>query len=68
MDTKARMALKATTWQISGFIVMTLIGLAFTGSVTASGGIAAVGALTGFVNYFGHELIWSKIKWGRRTP
>ena len=68
MDTKARMAAKATTWQISGLIVMTLIGLAFTGSLTAGGGIALVGCLTGFVNFFLHELLWSRVKWGRRAP
>ena len=66
MDTRTRMAAKAVTWQILGFIVMTLIGFAFTGSLSAGGGIALVACLTGFVTYFGHEMVWSKIPWGRR--
>lgn len=67
MDTTKRLTLKALTWQVSGFVIMTLIGLAVTGSFKAGGGIAALGAVVGFGTYFCHELIWSKIKWGR-TP
>ncbi|MBU2957822.1 DUF2061 domain-containing protein [Paracoccus sp. 1_MG-2023] len=67
METRRRIALKAVTWQIMGFVVMTAIGFAFTGSVRAGGGIAVVGAVTGFLCYFGHELAWSRIGWGRRS-
>ena len=65
MDTKKRLTLKAITWQFVGFAVMLLIGLIFTGSVSAGGGIALVGTLAGFVGYFCHELVWSHISWGR---
>jgi uncharacterized membrane protein len=65
MDTTKRLTLKALTWQVAGFIVMMLISLIFTGSVSASGGIAIAGSAAGFVSYFFHELIWSKINWGR---
>jgi uncharacterized membrane protein len=69
MDSKVRLLTKSVTWQFAGLITMTLIGFLFTGSVAAGGGIAIVGALTGFVCYFVHELAWSKITWGlRRTP
>ena len=67
MDTTKRLTLKAVTWQVSGFIVMMLISLIITGSVTASGGIAVAGSAAGFVSYFCHELIWSKVSWGRNA-
>lgn len=37
------------------------IGFLFTGSITASGGIAIVGSITGFIAYFAHELAWAKV-------
>jgi len=65
MDSKTRILIKAITWQVMGLFSMMLIGFLFTGSLTASGGIAVVGAVTGFVCYFVHEIAWSKISWGR---
>ncbi len=67
MDTPTRLIVKSATWQIAGFVMMMLIGFLFTGSVVASGGIAVAGSVTGFLSYFLHEMIWSKINWGRRT-
>ncbi|WP_187428159.1 hypothetical protein ROLI_002900 [Roseobacter fucihabitans] len=65
MDSTIRLITKATTWQVLGLFSMMLIGYLVTGSVAAGGGIALAGAITGFVAYFIHELIWSKIAWGR---
>lgn len=65
MDTTPRLITKSITWQVSGLVVMTLIGYLFTGSVSAGGGIAIASALVGFVSYFMHEMAWSKIGWGR---
>lgn len=64
MDSKTRLLTKAVTWQVAGLFSMSLIGYFFTGSVAAGGGIALAGAVTGFVAYFVHELVWSKIAWG----
>ncbi|MEM9496457.1 MAG: DUF2061 domain-containing protein [Pseudomonadota bacterium] len=66
MDSKFRLLTKAVTWQICGFVAMALIGFAFTGSLVASGGIAAASSITGFAAYFVHELVWSKVSWGVR--
>ncbi len=68
MDTKKRLFTKSLTWQLAGIVTMTLVGLLFTRSVTASGGIAIVGSITGFFSYFLHELLWSRISWGRWKP
>jgi uncharacterized membrane protein len=65
MDTQVRLLTKSATWQIMGFLTMTLIGYLFTGSISASGGIAVTGTIIGFVSYFAHEKLWSKVAWGR---
>lgn len=65
MDSKIRLFAKAVTWQVAGLFSMMLIGFLFTGSVAASGGIALVGAITGFLAYFVHEVAWSHVAWGR---
>jgi len=64
MDSKFRLLTKAVTWQIAGFFSMMLISFLYTGSVAASGAIAISGSIAGFVSYFAHELVWSKIAWG----
>ncbi|MEM7633733.1 MAG: DUF2061 domain-containing protein [Pseudomonadota bacterium] len=66
MDTTTRTIAKSATWQIAGFFTMTLIGFLFTNSITAGGGIAVAGSVTGFLSYFLHEMAWSRINWGRK--
>ncbi|MBU2937501.1 MULTISPECIES: DUF2061 domain-containing protein [Pacificibacter] len=66
MDSKIRLIAKSITWQLAGLFTMTLIGFVFTGSFAAGGGIAISGAVVGFICYFAHEIVWSKINWGRR--
>lgn len=65
MDSTIRLITKAVTWQVAGFFTMMLIGFLFTGSIAASGGIAFVGSAAGFVSYFLHEMVWSRVAWGR---
>ena len=66
MDTTRRIFAKSVTWQAMGFISMTLAGLFFTGSVSASAGIALTGAIMGMIGYIAHEFVWSRVTWGRR--
>lgn len=66
MDSTIRLLTKAITWQVAGFFTMMLIGFLFTGSVAASSGIALVGSVAGFLSYFLHEMVWSRVAWGRR--
>lgn len=66
METNARMVAKATCWQTSGLVVMTVIGYLFTGSVSQGGSLAFVTTAIGLVAYFIHEKIWSRISWGCR--
>ncbi len=67
METTARLITKSITWQFAGLCVMTLVGYLFTNSISAGGGIAVTGALVGFVSYFTHEMLWSRIRWGRKA-
>ena len=66
METATRILTKSITWQLSGLAMMTLIGYLFTGSISAGGGIAIVSSAIGFISYFLHEMLWSKVGWGRR--
>jgi len=59
--------IKSITWQVAGLVTMMLIGFLFTNSFAASSGIAITGAIAGFLSYFLHEIVWSKIGWGRRA-
>ncbi len=65
MDSRPRLFAKAATWQCAGLVSMSVIGFLFTGSIAAGGGIAVAGAMTGFVTYVVHEMLWAKIPWGR---
>ncbi len=46
--------------------MMTIVGYLFTGSISAGGGIAAVGAAAGFLSYIVHERLWARVTWGQR--
>ena len=65
MDSTIRLVIKSITWQVMGLCTMTIIGYVYTGSFSAGGGIAILAALTGFIGFFIHETVWSKIEWGR---
>lgn len=59
MSTNRRALLKATTWQVSGLLVMSLLGYAMTGSWRFGGQIAVLSTVIGFVAYFIHEKLWA---------
>ena len=65
MESSKRTLAKAICWQISGLIMMSLIGFLFTGSISQGGMIAIVGTIVGFLSYIAHERIWARIGWGR---
>lgn len=65
MDTKKRTIAKAFCWQGVGLIVMTIIGYIFTGSASEGGALALTSATVGLVNYFLHERLWARVRWGR---
>ncbi|WP_326973151.1 DUF2061 domain-containing protein [Candidatus Rhodobacter oscarellae] len=68
MDTAKRTLAKATTWQVSGFAMMTLLGFLMTGSLATAGGFAVASTLIGTVSYVVHERVWAQIAWGSGRP
>lgn len=65
MESRKRSLVKALIWNIIGLSVMTLVGLAMTGSVGLGGTMALTNAALGFATYLIYERIWARINWGR---
>ena len=65
METHRRTLVKAVLWNILGLLVMSLVGLAMTGSVAVGGTIAIVNTAIGLTTYVLYERVWSRISWGR---
>ncbi|WP_309568052.1 DUF2061 domain-containing protein [Psychromarinibacter sediminicola] len=57
--------MKAVLWAVWGWVAMAAVGLAFTGSMLAGGGMAAVNTCVGLLCYVVYERIWANIGWGR---
>jgi len=66
LETPKRTLVKGTLWILMGLVVMSLVGLLFTGSMAVGGTMALVNSLIGFVNYLAYERLWSRISWGRQ--
>ncbi len=65
MESNKRTLAKAFCWQAVGLVVMTIIGYAFTGSAGEGGALALTSAAVGLMNYFLHERMWARVRWGR---
>ena len=65
METKRRTLVKAVVWNLIGLAVMSLVGLAMTGSAAMGGTIAAINTLIGLSCYFIYERVWARVRWGR---
>ena len=65
MDTARRTLLKAVLWNAIGLLMMSLVGLAMTGSVALGGAMAVMNTAIGLSFYVLYERIWARVKWGR---
>jgi uncharacterized membrane protein len=65
MERPRRTLVKAIIWNINGLAIMSLVGYLMTGSVGASGAMAAINTAIGLSMYVLYERIWSRISWGR---
>ena len=65
METRSRSLVKATIWTLLGLLVMSLIGLLFTGSLVTGGIMAVVNSAIGLITYLIYERIWANVSWGR---
>lgn len=65
MEKKTRMLMKAITWQLIGFAVMSVINVLYMGDWRAGVGLSGMLTLIGLVSYYLHEQVWARIRWGR---
>ncbi|MBY5973200.1 DUF2061 domain-containing protein [Pseudooceanicola marinus] len=65
METPQRSLVKAVLWTLLGLLMMSLVGLMFTGSAQLGGAMALVNAALGLLCYMGYERIWARVRWGR---
>ncbi len=66
-ESRARTFAKSLSWQATGFVAMTALTWAVTGSWTEGSVVAGLGAALGFVSYFLHERAWARVGWGRQA-
>lgn len=64
MEQKRRTWTKALTWQLIGFVVMTVINYGYLGSFQSGLGLSALLTGVGLVTYYLHERAWSHLSWG----
>ena len=67
METQRRILVKGVIWIALGLVMMSLVGLIFTGSIAAGGTMALVNSGIGFVSYVLYERVWSRVRWGRHV-
>lgn len=67
METRIRSLVKATIWTLIGLLVMSMIGLIFTGSLVTGGIMAGANSLIGLGTYLIYERVWAGVSWGRNV-
>ncbi len=67
METRTRSLVKATIWTLIGLLLMSMIGLIFTGSLVTGGIMAGVNSLIGLGTYLIYERVWASVSWGRNV-
>lgn len=67
MESRRRSLVKALCWNVLGLAMMSLVGLALTGSAALGGALAVINTRIGFVAYLLYERLWARIGWGRHV-
>ena len=65
MENNKRLLTKALTWQLIGFVAMSLINYVVIGDWRQGMELSGLLTATGLVSYYLHERVWSRIGWGR---
>lgn len=65
MEKNTRLLTKAITWQMIGFVMMTVVNYLYMGNLQAGLGLSALLTLIGLVSYYVHERVWAAVRWGR---
>ena len=61
-----RSVLKAISWRVTGTLDTMLISYLVTGNLAAAASIGFLEVFTKMALYYGHERIWSRLKFGRK--
>ena len=64
-DSHVRSLAKAISWRVTGTLDTFLISWLITGQALLAGGIAATEVATKIILFYGHERVWTRIRWGR---
>ncbi len=64
MEMRRRSLVKGVLWNLLGLGMMTLVGIAATGSASLGGTLALINTAVGLVTYFLYERVWAGIRWG----
>ena len=62
-DSQSKSLIKSISWRIVGTLDTIVIAWALTGTLSVALSIGSIEIFTKFVLYYGHERLWSKIKW-----
>jgi len=65
-ETHSRSFVKAASWRALGSLDTFLLGWLFTGHAGVAGAIAGTEVFTKILLYYGHERVWSSIRWGAK--
>ena len=65
METHKRTLVRSITYRISAWLLTILLTFAYTGNLAESTGFSTLLHLILSLDYYVHERIWLKIKWGR---
>ena len=65
MENNTRTLTKAFTWQLIGFVLMTIVNYFYLGNLKQGLGLSLLLTLMGLVTYYFHERLWARIAWGR---
>ncbi|MEQ9366255.1 MAG: DUF2061 domain-containing protein [Leptospirales bacterium] len=66
-EQRYRSVLKAISWRITGTLDTMLISYLVTGNLAAAASIGFLEVFTKMALYYGHERLWSRLKFGRRV-
>jgi|TARA_R110000824_G_scaffold348039_1_gene534803 adenylylsulfate kinase len=65
IDSPKRNFMKAFTWKIIGFVILSIIAFTITNSLRTVGVIGIAYHLLMIILYFFHEKLWERILWGK---
>jgi len=65
-ESKKRSLTKAISWRLVGSVASITILYVFTHQIVFALGIGLLDFVVKLMLYYGHERVWTKIKWGEK--